>query len=390
MSSSEFALRSKKLTIQEPRMTSDVANAAFEFAVADIPGHWPLLSMTLKRRIPACDYGFELKALEWAALAWVARQYPIRSFFEPVSRYILKASQRIAVDIRYGQFYFTEIFASNLLGWVIYSTCTEQFDTRIHFKGSVNMLSCVLNIIMERSFSTPSEKNLMAFGPFIIDCANAWQVRNGMVPHRSTTFKQRVAYFNDLATSSKPGMWHAGIVEAANTTLGNLLEIALSRTSQIARREMEPGSPRDPIHDVLDYLRQELGDTDFHEALLTIHRSFEGPSQDHSTVQGQLITRLFHRLRAVLLLHSILDADSIREGIATERSVMFGTGLIRACQTHAIRRDGPIEDYYLISWHNYSLLLLGGMTLSFETSADCTHLSDSYLMCSVCMGYWGT
>jgi len=375
MSSSEFGLSSKQLHIQN-WVSSEIAKAAFDFAVPDTSGLWSSLHMELrwKRLVSKLEFNYHpVDSLEWAVLAWVARQYPIPHFFEPVSRYILKASQRIAEDIRYGVFSFGTVFASNLLGWVIYSTCTEEFDPRIHFKGRVNMLSCFLNQNMEMTFSYPYQKNLMVFGPFIIDCANAWHVRNGMVPHRSTTFSQRVAYFNDLARS-KPGMWHAGIVEAANTTLGNLVEIALSRSSQIARREMEPGLPRDPIHDVLDYLRQELGDSDFHEALLTIHRSFEGPSQDHSTVQGQLITRLFHRLRAVLLLHSVLDADSIREGIAAERSIMFGTGLIRACQTHAIRRDGPIEDYYLISWHNYSLLLLGGMTLSFETSADRTHL----------------
>jgi len=235
MSSSEFALRSKQLNIQDTSVTRQVADAAREFAVADTSGLWFPLRMELAKQtqlLPYCNFLLSDDPLHWVVLAWVARQYPIPYFFEPVSRYILKASRRIAHDIRHGRFFSKTVFASNLLGWIIYSTCTEEFDARIHFKGSVNMLGCLLNEFVELTYSTPSQKSLMVFGPFIIDCANAWQVRNGMIPHRSTTFKQRVVYFDDLATSSKskPGMWHAGIVEAANTTLGNLLETALSRT----------------------------------------------------------------------------------------------------------------------------------------------------------------
>jgi len=311
--------------------------------------------------------GSDKRALQWAVLAWAARQYPPQVVSKSVLTYLAEAARCIRFCLSDGFFYESGVFASNLMGWVSYSTCSEEFGSRAHFKGSVAMLSCLLDLA---SPTNAVSSNIMVFGPFIFDCANAWAVRNGGVPHRSTSFEQRVAYFDELSTGPKADTWYSGILEAANSTIGNLLEISLSCVCQLARRETELDIARDPVNDVLQYVRAELGDSDFHAALLRIHSSFQGENKDHGTVEGQLITRLFHRLRAVLVLHSILDSDSILEGIASERSIMFGIGLIDACRTHAIRRDGPIEDYYLISWHNYSLLLLGGMTLSQQNSPD--------------------
>lgn len=331
-----------------------------------------------------CNLGDPLLLI---VLGWACRQNPPALTARTVLFFILKASQQLRSKISWGSFSASDVFASNLIGWVTYSTCCDELDARIHFKGSVGILSALLDTaIVAGHASDPVSHNLMVFGPFIIDCANAWSVRNGQIPHRSTSFNQRVAYFNELSTGPKAGVWYSGILEAANMTLGNLFEICLFCASQVTRHESE-GVARRPIDDALEYIRSELGDRDFHIALLAIHSSFEGPNQDHTTVEGQLITRLFHRLRAVLLLHSILDADSIQEGIATERSIMLGTGLIQACHTHAIRRDGPIEDYYLISWHNYSLLLLGGMTLCYGTSANCNVFTNRANVCSMYLGY---
>jgi len=305
--------------------------------------------------------------LQWAVLAWATQQSRRQMVAESVFTCIKNASRGLKDAIETGSFRESEVFASNLLGWVIYSTCSEEFDTRVHFKGSQNMLSC-----MARKEYGFRDDNILAFGPFIMDCANAWhQKETGMVPYHCTTFQPRVRYFNELLATTKWCTPYSGMLEAANATVGNMLEIALSCACRIARREAQSGFARESV---LQYLRSEFGDSDFHATLLKIHSSFQGANQDHSTVEGQYITRLFHRVRAVLLLHSVLEADSIQKGVATEQSIIIGTKLLRHCQKQAIRRDGSIEDYFLISWHNYSLLLLGGLALSYETSADRTRL----------------
>lgn len=345
---------------------------------------------SLAQRIGLGDqfYNYDLSdPLELIVLGWACRQNPPPLTASTVLSFIRDASYQLAGHISYGMYFEKDVFASNLIGWVIYSTCCEELDARIHFKGSVAIMSSLLDrTTVAGHASNPALGNLITFGPFIIDCANAWSVRNGQVPQRNTTFNQRIAYFDELSTGPKAGVWYSGILEAANTTLGNLLEICLSCASQVARHESE-GQARKHIDRALEYVRAELGDCDFHKALLTIHSSFQGPNEDHTTVERQLITRLFHRLRAVLLLHSVLDAGSIQEGIATERSTMFGTGLVQACYTHAIRRGGPIEDYYLISWHNYSLLVLGGMTLSYETAGNCNVVNNRANVHSMYLGY---
>lgn len=58
-----------------------------------------------------------------------------------------------------------------------------------------------------------------------------------------------------------------------------------------------------------------------------------------------------------------LEQDSIQFGVTTPEARYLANVLVSCCRSQAIRRGGPIEDYYLISWHNYSHLMLGGMTL---------------------------
>lgn len=284
---------------------------------------------------------------------------------EPLLTSIREAAWCIKGAISTCHIFEREVFASNLLGWVIYSACSVEFDSRVHFKGSIAMLGYLLDPVARK----PLSDKIMVFGPFIIDCANAWTIRNGGIPCRSTSFKQRIEYFNELSTGSKAGIWFSGVLEAANSTVGTLLEISISNICQLAR-EAEFDLARGHANDALQHIRAELGDRDLHKALLTIQSSFHRLNKRQHSIEQQLITRLFHRLRAVLLLHSILDSDSIQTGIASARSTMLGTGLVEACRTHAIRRDDPIDDYYLISLHNYSLMLLGGMTLTPEDSPD--------------------
>ena len=84
-----------------------------------------------------------------------------------------------------------------------------------------------------------------------------------------------------------------------------------------------------------------------------------------------MITRVFHRLRCVLLLLSVFEAPSIQLGVLTQKSQYLGKIVLSFCRKQAIRRGGPIEDYYLVSWHNFTHLLLGGMALDVEEYPEC-------------------
>ena len=190
-------------------------------------------------------------------------------------------------------------------------------------------------------------------------------MRNGGIPPRMSTFIQRVKYFESFL-SDQSAVWYPSILEAANSTLGNLMEVALSWTYHFAINEITGHSDRARGAEVLQYIRSELADTDLHAALQQLYRSFQGPNSDHTTVEGQLITRLFHRLRCVLFLHSVLSSDSISAGMKNPDAVIIAKKIIYFCGKQVIRRGGPIEDYFFVSWHNFSYLMLGGIGLQSE------------------------
>ena len=150
------------------------------------------------------------------------------------------------------------------------------------------------------------------------------------------------------------------------------MELSLGWVCRFAKTELVSELDRGKVGEVLQYVRSELGDRDLHAALQRLYQSFQGESTNHLTVEGQWITRLFHRLRCVLFLHSVLSAESIYDGIRNADSRIIAKKIIYFCGKQVIRRGGPIEDYFLLSWHNFSYLMLGGMGLSDDCPQEST------------------
>jgi hypothetical protein len=312
--------------------------------------------------------GFMPKALRYAVLAWQSRRLNAREFVEKaVGSFMARACRYLDWAFQYTGEPSLAAFTTLLLGWLAYSTCAQEVAPPKHFTGSLNFLTACVD--EAQALNKSLSESLTTYGPFIIDCANAWESRHGRIPVRLTQFSQRVNYFNELHDDN-PDEWHLGILEAANSTLGNLMEVALTWVYNIALREVEFNFSRDNVPDVLQYIRSELGDVDLHASLKTLNASFQGAQTNHSTVEGQLITRIFHRLRCILLLLTLLESESIGLGTITPKAKFIATSTIRYCRSQAIRRDGPIEDYYLISWHNFSHLLLGGIALPIQESEE--------------------
>jgi len=167
--------------------------------------------------------GFDT-AIQAVALAWITRRLPpevhtLRFPYYP-HRSIKELSWAIRRPVRgFGQ---SEVLASGLLAWLSYSGCNET-DAHLHFARSLGMLLYLLEL------QDPSSRrgkgptgDLTTYGPFIIDCANAWATRNGGTPTRSTTFAQRVDYFDNLfQVTSTENIWYSGILEAANVRKSN-------------------------------------------------------------------------------------------------------------------------------------------------------------------------
>lgn len=130
-----------------------------------------------------------------------------------------------------------------------------------------------------------------------------------------TKFSQPVTYFDKVLASEHPGAWHSSILEAANCTFGNSMEVALGWTWRFANMEAIGDVDGEKVEQVSLYIKSELGDADLHVALQQLYQSCQRPQTNHKTVESQLITRLFHRLRCVLFLHSVLSADSISAGM---------------------------------------------------------------------------
>jgi len=324
-------------------------------------------------------------ALQAAVLAWSTRRLDPAAVNVQLPINIAHTVGALAWAVEHDTDFLRDrhVFAANLLGWVSYSTCSYETQAHTHFNGSM----AILSFLMEpenRGYMTPE---LEDFGAFIIDCANAWATRNGGIPQRKTTFAQRWKYFSYLEFRDTSGVWYSATLEAANATLGNLMEITLRVVCEIARNEEEGSPSRNRVEEVLHYARAELGDAELHSVLRTIYNSFQGELTNHTTVEGQLTTRVFHRLRCVLLLLTILEQPSIQTGVSTLKAQYLGKVIISFCRKQAIRRGGPIEDYYLTSWHNFTHLLLGGMCLTMDDYPECESPTDLMLTLSVRVGY---
>ena len=287
------------------------------------------------------------------------------SEIDNLSKYISMAVEELNYIVRCRRIWDDDVFSANLLGWLSYSTCSHETNAHIHFNGSVAMLSYRMERRLRRS------ELLETFGPFVIDCASTWATRNGAIPLRCTTFEQRVKYFDEFYCVDTAGTWYSGVLEAGNATLGNLIELSLRTVCTVTQNEQEGTFIRNGVAEVLGYVKAELGDSKLHKGLQTIYQSFQGTQTNHHTVEGQLITRVFHRLRCVLLLLTILEAPSVQIGVSCPKAQYLARIIVSFCRKQSIRRDGEITDYYLLSWHNFSHLLLGGMALAKEVHPEC-------------------
>lgn len=147
-------------------------------------------------------------------------------------------------------------------------------------------------------------------------------------------------------------------MEAVNATVGNLFEASLTSVLRLAKKESNFDFSREGAADSLQYIRSELGDSDLHLALHHLYLSHQGKNTDHTNVVGQLITRIFHGLRCVLFLHAVLSQESVYIGIQSSDALIIARKTVAFCGKQVISRAGPVEDYFLQSWHNFSYLRL--------------------------------
>ena len=260
-----------------------------------------------------------------------------------------------------------QVLAANLLAWVTYSTYVEEAQTSRLFQISFAAISFSLNFCLPfPDLVAVQSHDWEVYAPFVLDCANAWIIRNGEIVPRWTTFAQRVRYFDQFRGTDKNEVWFSSNLEAANSTLGNLMEVSLFWVYRLARQEASGNFAREKVGEVIQYIRSELGDSGLHTALSNLYQSSQGPKTNHTTVEGQLITRLFHRLRCVLFLHGILSADSISDGVRDRDVLFIAQKITYFCWRQVIRRSGPLEDYFKQSWHNFSYLMVGGIGLTDE------------------------
>ena len=258
------------------------------------------------------------------------------------------------------------IIGSTLLGWITYSANVSEVSTASYFKISYAQVFTWLGVWQSfaRDPDTPQAPyHYRLYTSFALDCANAWLVRNGSILVRTTTFADREFYFTHFEQLSARA-WHSGQLEAANATLGNLFEVSLTSVLRFARNEINSDFSKERLDNVLLYIRAELGDADLHRALRNLYRRHQGNNTNHTTVVGQLIRRIFHRLRCVLLLHAILSQASVFAGVQCADALIIARKIVCFCAKQVIRHGDPIEDYFLQSWHNFSYLMLGGMGLT--------------------------
>jgi hypothetical protein len=305
------------------------------------------------------------EALINAVLAWACRQFGAEFFGRHGLGYIAKARRALHTTLTQPEVLKDgDLFAGNILSWVGYSTTSKDSEStvRTHMDGSLAILDHIWNL--SRNGGPHLSDSIVLFGPFIIDCASIWSTRYGSFPSRHTSFQQRVKYFDHLRLLTDKLGIHSAVREAINSTLGNLLELLLSGISKVARYENAGDMSNQSVRNsVILYVEAELGDPALLRALISTKREFL-KNKNLKSVDEQWILRSFHRLRCILLLLSIFRAPTISEGVDSVNTAKVAKDLISHLRAQSIPRWAPIQDYYLISWHNYSHLLLGGMALS--------------------------
>jgi hypothetical protein len=324
------------------------------------------------------------ESLVSALLAGACRQFPPELFEKYHYNYKLLATRALRSGLS-SNLDEGDIFAANVLAWVAYSTHSDLVEVGIHMNGSMQMLKNLW--ILSRNGQKPLSDALKVFGSFIIDCASSWSAKNGAIPRRMTTFQQRVKYFDQLSRLVSGLGIRSAVREALHSTLGNLLELLLSGLSTAALHENAGDfSNRLEKNSILQYVEAEMGDVELYRALVSTKRAFQN-THDHKSVDEQWTLRLFHRLRCILLLHSILRSPTLSEGIDSVNTTVVAKSLISLLKSQSIPRGAPIQDYYLISWHNYSHLLLGGMALSNGGCPERNYPHSQRLTDSLFMGY---
>jgi len=102
----------------------------------------------------------------------------------------------------------------------------------------------------------------------------------------------------------------------------------------------------------------------FSFSTVSAKREFQATDLNSVEEQWTLHLGLCHRLRCILLVHSIFSSPTVWEGINSNETTTVATALISLLRSQSLPRSAPIRDYYLLSWYNYSHLLLGGIALS--------------------------
>jgi hypothetical protein len=75
-----------------------------------------------------------------------------------------------------------------------------------------------------------------------------------------------------------------GVLEAPNSTLGNLMEVALTFINNVTTKEASLDSSRDDVDGVLQYIRLEFGDANLYHDLKTMYDGFQGAQNNRTTV----------------------------------------------------------------------------------------------------------
>ena len=107
-------------------------------------------------------------SLIYAVLAWSARVMMPSMYLEQLPRFAAGAVDNLNICVTREIINADCVYASNLIAWVAYSSCLDEVDPRVNFQHSLGFLK----ILLERR--KPLTSALEVFGPFIIDCANAW------------------------------------------------------------------------------------------------------------------------------------------------------------------------------------------------------------------------
>lgn len=232
-----------------------------------------------------------------------------------------------------------------------------------HAHGCLEML----RVSYENVGGNPLSNMHIVFGPYASQVCEYYAIISSLsprarqiIPRRHTTFHQRVSYWTAIHHfKHKSEKWLTGSVRSINEILRDLINLLLSCINRVALMETGQQSEAGTLHrDILEYIKEELGDADFRKAMENIRRKLQTFTGEEKSLENAMMRYQLVKLDCVNMGLDIFLSSVLMEGVQSVAS--------RASAWFRSYRSQKFEEKFMYCYGESNCVLLGGLLLPVE------------------------